>query len=131
MVNFDELETYLDRDGDMPVAYGVSFRSAKPCATLHFVRTDDRSVHMYVFVDENHLPVGMALVHPPTPCVEYATGSLDEAGVRKRVLDLYGFLSQLAFASKVQDRNERVEKLLRRAADAAKELEAAKYREAA
>lgn len=97
MVDFEQLETVLDRDEDgNPVAYGVRFRDAKPHKTLSFLRSDGESVHMYVYVDKDYLPVAMSLVHPPTKCVAYKEGTLAQLAFRQLVLDLFGFLCQLS-----------------------------------
>ena len=126
MVDFEQLKTFLDKDGDSPVAYGVNFRDDKPYTTLHFVRADDKSVHMYVYVDEDYLPVGMALVHPPTSCVEYKSGSLEQADFKKLLLDLYGLLCQLSAWAQLFNKRElaqRSEHVVKKATDRARELE--------
>lgn len=93
-VDFDELDAVADMVGGVPVAYGLSFRAVRPHTTLHFER--DESVHLYVFVDRNNLPVGMSLVHPSAPCVQYreVPRGGDECG--RLAADLYGMLSRLA-----------------------------------
>ncbi len=97
MVDFEQLETVLDRDKDgVPVAYAVRFRNAKPRRTLKFTRADDDCVHMYVHVGEDSLPVAMSLVHPPTPCVAYTEVAEDQPGARELAMELFGFLCQLS-----------------------------------
>ncbi len=129
MVDFDQLKTFLDRDGDNnPVAYGVQFRDAKPHTTLSFVRSDGESVHMYVYVDKDYLPLGMALVHPPTPCVTYQEVATGQPDNEKLALGLYAALcemAQLARMSQTLSKQDRQKKALEEATRTARGLEAA------
>ena len=125
MLDCDDLKTVLDKTDGQPVAYGVTFRDDKLHTTLHFVRADDHSVHMYVYVNSDYLPVGMALVHPPDS-VKYTMGDLDEPSFKRLVLDLYSYLCQMSAAARVFNKNqlERITAdLLAKATERARELE--------
>jgi hypothetical protein len=94
-VDFGRLDAVVDRAGGMPVAYGLRFRAyGRPYNTLHFERGE--SVHLYVCVDKGYSPVSMALVQPPTPCVQYREVPRDGDECRRLVTDLHGMLCWLA-----------------------------------
>jgi hypothetical protein len=81
-VDFGELDAVVDRAG-------------RPHDTLHFERGGE-SVHLYVCVDKGYSPVSMALVHPPTTCVQYREVPRDGDECRRLVTDLHGMLCRLA-----------------------------------
>lgn len=134
MVDFEKLTTVLDRDDGKPVAYGVQFRAAKPFTTLTYVRADDKSVHMYVTVDSDYLPVAMALVHPPTPCVQYVQMKREDPEFQNLVLELYVALcemAQLERAQRSEQKQERKKRALEKATKVAQSLEAIELAKAA
>lgn len=134
MVDFEQLDSVMDKVGEMPVAYGLRFRKEKPHTTLHFERGDGQSVHLYVTVNKDYLPVSMVLVHPPTPCVGYRSVPAGSEECKRLVADLYGFLCQLAAWTKsFRKPNEQrdTEETLVKATDSARLLEQAELRKAA
>ncbi len=52
-----------DKDGKI-VAYGLQIRDTKPHNTLSFVCESNPSHHLYMFVDEDGMPVGISQVGP-------------------------------------------------------------------
>ena len=106
-VDFGELDAVVDRAGGMPAAYGLRFRAyGRPHNTLHFERGE--SVHLYVCVDRGYSPVSMALVHPPTPCVQYREVPRDGDECRRLVTDLHGMLCWLAARGRASARQPEV-----------------------
>jgi len=120
VADFDNLDTVMDKVGDMPVSYGLRFRAGRPHTTLHFKR---ESVHLYVCVDKEYLPVSMALVHPP--CVHRREAPRDEDECRRLVIGLYGMSCQLAAWEKLLRDPRQADSVLVRVIDSAKRLEAA------
>jgi len=94
-VDFDELDAVVDMVGGVPAAYGLRFRAGRLHDTLHFERGGE-GVHLYICVDKEYSPVSMALVHPPTTCVQYRDVPRDGDECRRLVADLHGMLCWLA-----------------------------------
>lgn len=96
MISFDRAKTILDKVGEKPVAYDVEFQSdATVHKTLLFTHMREKSLHLYIDVDDQNVPIAVTLVHPPAKRTYEKVDKSSDA-FKHAMSNLYVFASQMA-----------------------------------